>query len=263
MKLRKYIPTILSIIGVGGVIATSALTAKATLKSKDIFEKEDLTKFEKAKNASRNYIPAVCIGLGTATCIITANILNIKNQAAIISASGFIADSFTTYKSKVKELYGEEAHQNIVNAIMVEKAEDKKIYYADICGNGCLEFGNKEEKHVFYLTCADIFFESTVTKVIQAEYHLNRNYMLRGFAPLAELYEFLGLNPNDIPDIGWNMELQDRAENLGWASEDGLYWIDFDHHIAKDLDLPEWIDKNREVYVIDTPFYPEPHYDEY
>jgi hypothetical protein len=30
-----------------------------------------------------------------------------------------------------------------------------------------------------------------------AEYHLNRNYILRGEAVINELYEFLGLEPTD------------------------------------------------------------------
>ena len=263
MKIKKYIPTALSVLGACGVIATAVLTARATNKSKDILEKEDLSKFQKAKSASRNYIPAACVGLGTVTCIVTSNILSLKYQAAIISASSFVVDSFNDYKHKVKEIYGEEAHQNIVNAIMVEKAENKDLHYCDICGYGSLDFGTDEPKHIFYLACSDVFFESTITQVIQAEYHLNRNYMLRGYAPLVELHDFLGIHTEDVPEVGWNMALQEKTMHYYWDTEDGIYWIDFNHYVAKDMDIPDWIDKDREIYVIDTPYYPEVHYDEY
>lgn len=263
MKIKKYIPTALSVLGACGVIATAILTAKATNKSKDILEKENLTTFEKAKHSSRNYIPAACIGLGTVTCIIVSNIMSMKYQAAIIGASNLITESFNEYKSKVKELYGEEAHRNVVNAIMVEKAEDVDLYCMNFMDTSSLDFGAKEARHTFYLECSDVFFESTISQVLQAEYHLNRNFMYSGYASLGELHDFLGINKDNIPDVGWNMELMDKSNRYYWTSEDGIFWIDFNNYIAKDLPIPEWIDKNQEIYVIGTVFHPELHYDEY
>ena len=38
---------------------------------------------------------------------------------------------------------------------------------------------------------------ASLEQVLMAEYHLNRNYILRGEAVINELYEFLGLEPTD------------------------------------------------------------------
>ena len=50
-----------------------------------------------------------------------------------------------------------------------------------------------------------------------AEYHTNRNFVLRGYSPLNEFYEFLGL-----PQTA-------DGEKLGWTCTDGECWIDFEH----------------------------------
>ena len=74
-----------------------------------------------------------------------------------------------------------------------------------------------------------------------AEYHLNRNYILRGYAYLNEFYVFLGIEETDYGSV------------LGWApNDDGMYWIDFNH--SKTV-----LDDGLEVYIIEMPF--EPVYD--
>lgn len=65
-------------------------------------------------------------------------------------------------------------------------------------------------------------FERTMTQVIQAEYHFNRNFALRGEACLNEFYDFLGLPHIDGGDaIGWDIAFGDEFY--------GYQWIDFEH----------------------------------
>ena len=81
-------------------------------------------------------------------------------------------------------------------------------------------------------------FESTIEKVIQAEYHLNRNFMFAGVIPLNDFYEFLGLEKTELGDA------------VGWSSCNGdIYWIDFNHHRLT-------LDDGMEIYVIDMVFEP-------
>ena len=93
---------------------------------------------------------------------------------------------------------------------------------------------------LFYDTISEIYFESTYEEVLQALYHLNRNFVLRGESPCNEYYEFLGIECSNM---------------LGWNSWSGYCFIDFD--ISK-------VEKDGKVYFrIDPVFWPEPDYDKY
>lgn len=108
---------------------------------------------------------------------------------------------------------------------------------------------NDEPTYIFYLTSSDTFFESRLSKVLEAEYHLNRNFGLGGDVSLNNLHEFLGIKTRD--------ELKD----LGWWLNDDMIWIDFNHYKAENLDIPEWVSSDKTILVIEPII--EPHtYDE-
>lgn len=89
---KRNASTILTCAGGAGVVATSVMAVKATPKVLRILdqakeEKNDkLTKFEIVKMAGPVYIPTFLVGAGTLACIFGANILNKRQQAALISA---------------------------------------------------------------------------------------------------------------------------------------------------------------------------------
>lgn len=225
-------------------MGTAIMAAKATPKALRVLEEakeekgEDLTVVEKVVVAGPKFVPAIIVGAATVTCIFGANVLNKRKQAALISAYALIDKSYNEYKDKLKELYGEETHQNIVDSIAIEKAKDTHINASSICTmcDTSLE-DNYSEPVLFYDTYGSRYFEATIEQVIQAEYHLNRNFVLRGYAPLNELYDFLGLEPTDY------------GNTVGWSVEDELYWIDFNHRKVL-------LDETLECYIIETPWGP-------
>lgn len=246
--VKRNAPTILTVFGGAGVVVTSVLAVKATPKAMALIKQEkevkgeELTKMEIVKTAGPAYIPAVISGVGTLACIFGANALNKRQQAALMSAYTLVDNSFKEYKNKLKELYGEETHNNIVDAIAVEKAQDMRIRTENLCTECDLSLEDSgSEPRLFYDYHSGRKFESTIERVMDAEYHLNRNYILRGYAYLNEFYEFLGIEQTDYGSV------------LGWApNDDGMYWIDFNHHKTV-------LDDGLEVYIIEMPF--EPTYD--
>lgn len=250
--IRRNGSTILTVLGGVGVVATALSTAKATTKAIDILELErqekgeELTTSEKIKKVGPAYIPAVITGVATVACIFGANVLNQKHQAALMSAYALLDSSYKDYKRKLVELYGKETHQSVVDAIAVEKAEDIRITSESLCNICDLSTeDNLGEPVLFYDEYSNRYFESTIEQVITAEYHLNRNYILRGYSVLNELYEFLGL------------ETTDYGAEVGWAPlDDGMYWIDFNHRKVL-------IDDDLECYILEMPFAPRLNYDEY
>ena len=244
---RRASPTILTCIGAAGVIATAVISAKATpkalilLKQAEQDKEEKLTKLEQIKTAAPVYIPAAMIGLSTIICIFSANALNRKQQAAITSAYALASNTYKKYQGKVKELLGMESHQKVLDSIAAEKCTDTHITAETVMTNTTLDFGITEEPEIirtFFDTFSNRYFESTISKVIEAEYHLNRNFMLAGVIALNDFYDFLGLEKTEYGDM------------LGWSQCSGdIYWIDFNHH---KVDIEDGI----EVFVIDMPYEP-------
>ena len=127
----------------------------------------------------------------------------------------------------------------------MEKAKEVGVY-AENCGtNTCLtDEESCGDPVLFYDAWSERYFESTIEQVITAEYHINRNFVLRGYTVLNELYDFLGLEPTDY------------GSKLGWAVEDDILWLDFNHR--KTL-----LDDGLEVYIIETPWPPSADFLEY
>ncbi len=249
---KRNSSTILTVLGCAGVVATAVLSARAAPKAKrllanaELEKGEELTVLEKTETVALTYLPAILTGSATIFCICGAQILNQHQQASMASAYALLDQSYKDYRRKLKQLYGEEADQRIIEAIAVEKAEKVHIN-ADYMFSDCdLSLDESTGKTtLFYEEYSKRFFSATVEQVQNAEYHLNRNYALGGSVILNDLYSFLGLAPTDFGEI------------LGWApTDEGEYWIEFNHRKAKLKD-------GTEFYIIEMPFKPRVNYDDY
>lgn len=216
--LKRNAPMILTCVGGVGVVATAVMAVKATPKALERIEHaeaekgDSLTKLEVVNVAGPAYIPTILTGTATIACIFGANILNKRQQASLMSAYALLNNSYKEYVKKVGELYGDEANANV-------RAEIAKDHYVDDYGDET-EYGENEQ--LFYDWFSDQYFVSTMEKVIQAEYNINKKISLWSGAHLNEFYEML-----DIPPI-------DGGESLGWStgqlmSETWSDWLDFEH----------------------------------
>lgn len=229
MKLvQKNSSTILTCIGAAGVIATAVLTGRATIKAVRIVdESETHSKKEIVKTVWKEYIPAAGIGIATIACIFGANTLNKRQQAALMSAYALLDQTYKEYKSKVKDVLGEEAEQKVEDAIAEEKVPD-------ICPS--------DGKLLFYEPNYGQGFERTMLEVQDAEYRLNQKFAVEGEASLNDFFELLGLNKTDTGDmIGWSQE-------MAWDNYN-YQWIEFEHE-------PKKTEDGREYYQINMPFPP-------
>ena len=256
MKGRR-LSMLLSIMASAGVVGTAIMTAKATPVAMERIRKESrrnhdgdsnaYTKKEAVAAAWKCYIPAAAIGSATIFCIIGANVLSVRQQASLASAYILLQNSYDDYRKTVKEMYGEETHNAIVNSIMAEESKDVHITAPGFVYNSSLDFGTGMEPEItrtFYDSFSKRYFESTIEKVIQAEYHLNRTFMLSGHIMLNDYYEFLGL------------EKTDAGETLGWGiGDDEVYWIDFNHRRMT-------LDDGMEIFIIDMLFEPYPNWED-
>ena len=235
--LKKASPTILTCIGAVGVVATAVLAVKATPKALEMVRADSrknhdgdphaATKVEAVKSCWKCYIPAAVTGAATIACIFGANTLNRRQQASLASAYALVNRSFMEYKNKVKELYGQETHDRIMDSLMVEKTEAPSIS-GSLTGRR-FDFGETDDqKHLFYDAFSKRYFEATFSDVLLAELHVNRNFAINGGEiGVSEFYKFLGLDtPEDIAD-------------LSWFVSDYYYFIDFSHSKHRIDDGPD------------------------
>lgn len=243
MKLRQKIhlktklffaknsPTILTCIGAAGMISTVIFAVKATPKAIELLEEEkkaqgeELTKVDIVLTAGPAYIPTIALGTATLACFFGANVLSQKQTRSLTAAYALLERTYNDYRNKLIELHGEEMDKEIRDAIVRDHAnyhvidcdipENKLIWYDDISGNSVSRYERE---------------------IIDAEYHLNRNFTMRGYATLNEFYEFLG------------MPLTEYGERMVWSMEEGYSWIDFEHRlINRD-------DGGTPIYSIDSAF---------
>ena len=138
---KRNSSTILTVLGCAGVVATAVLSAKAAPKAKrllanaELEKGEELTVLEKTETVALTYLPVILTGSATIFCICGAQILNQHQQASMASAYALLDQSYKDYRRKLKELYGEEADQRIIEAIAVEKAEKVHIQASYLCSD--------------------------------------------------------------------------------------------------------------------------------
>lgn len=235
--LTRNAPTILTYVGAAGVVATSILAIKATPKALRLLEEakeekgEELTKLESIKTVAPTYIPTIVMGASTIACIFGVNVLNKRQQAALISAYTMLNTRFKDYEDKVKEVYGEEGEANVKNELVKDSYKDSNISV-------------EEDEELFYDLFSERYFKSTIQHVKDAEYNFNRNLALRGFADLNELYDFYC-----IPEVSYGFSM---GWNLAAEGDYGYRWVDLHHSKIT-------MDDGQECWVISMPF--EPHID--
>ena len=230
-----------------GVVATAVLAAKAAVKAERVRaeaetkENRIFKKPEIVRTVAPVYIPTVVTGALTIACVFGASYLNKKQQIALTSVLTMTRDQFKQYRRKVKDIYGEAAHQRIMDELSVEKAMDAKIEAPGLASNSCLDFHEEEERHIFQECYSGRHFESTFSRVLQAEYHLNRNFALGGIVSLNDFFTFLGLEETEEGDV------------VGLSTACGYGWIDFDHRRIT-------LDDGTPCFVIAVEFEPEEGY---
>lgn len=236
--VKKNASTILTCIGAGGMIGTVVLAVKATPKAMRLCtdakveqRRTQLTRMEIVKAAAPAYIPTAIVGVSTLACFFGANALNYRQQAALMSAYAALDSTFQSYRGKVRDIFGEGADDMVMDAVRKEQEADED------------DTPPWDEVQTFYIEGYGKFFERTMQEVMEAEYKINRNFILRGYAPFNEFLLLLGLEgvPNG-DDIGWDQYIGEV--------DYGYRWIDFSHrHYISDEGLL--------VCSIDMPF--EPH----
>lgn len=220
-SLARHSPEILTGIGVAGMITTTVLAVNATPKALKIIEEErvnreidrengvdeqfapvEITKMDTVKLCWKCYIPAAVTGTVSIACLIGANSVNARRNAALATAYKLSETAFSDYREKVIETIGEKKEKNVREKVAEKQLAENPVSKNEVVVTG---FGDS----LCYDPMSGRYFYSSIEKIRNAENKLNKSMIhdICGYASLNDLYDELGLSHIDVGDtIGWNTD---------------------------------------------------------
>lgn len=204
--LTKHSPEILTGIGVTGMIASTVMAVKATPKAMILLEEakkekgEDLKPVEVVKAAWKPYIPAVIMGVASATCIIGASAVNAKRNAALAAAYTISERTLTRYRDKVIETIGEKKEKEIQDKIAQDNVKENPVASTQVIITG-------KGKSLLRDMLSGRYFYSDIDSIKKTVNELNRQMTYQNYISLNEFYYAIGLEGIKTgDDLGWNLD---------------------------------------------------------
>ena len=239
--VQKHSPEILAGVGVVGVVASTVMACKATMKLNDILEEsketrdkirevesnpryeeqyshEDAKKdlvinyTQTAMKVAKLYAPAVILGSASLGCLLASNDILRKRNAALSAAYMTVDKSFKEYRQRVVDRFGEEVEKEIRYNIKAEEITSTVV--AEDGSETTITETVKTMDPNLYSDYAKFFDEASPYWQKDPEYNFmflksqqqyaNDLLKARGRLFLNEVYEMLGIEKTKAGQIvGW------------------------------------------------------------
>lgn len=196
--------TILSGIAAAGVVTTSVLAVKGTVKAvnavrdeyPDEYKNGTLEPKQIVELVWKDYIPAVTFGVATIGAIILADRIGSRRAAALAAAYTITDNAFQQYRDKVISKFGKN-QEEVVRAEVAKDRIDKSTEIVIASGGD--------------VVCFDSFtgrtFMSNVETLRRVENQINHMIVNDLYASLSDYYNLLGIRPTSYSDeVGWNTD---------------------------------------------------------
>jgi len=237
LKTQKHSPTLLFGAGVVGVVATTVLACRATLKLQAVLEEaqSDLEQIkevesDKYSEADRTqdrtvvqirtaltitklYGPAVAMGIVSIGCLGGSHHILTKRNAGLMAAYASIEKAFSEYRQRVLDEVGEDKELEFrygTEVVAEEGAKGKTVkrvspgtpsMYARFFDECSRSWSRQAEYNLLFLRCQ--------------QNYANDLLLSRGHVFLNEIYDMLGIDRSKAGAV------------VGWVVSDGDNFIDF------------------------------------
>ena len=204
VEFDKHSPEILTGLGVTGMFASVIFSIQATPKAmksieekKKELKKEKLSVGETIEACWKHYVPTA-ITLATSTaCVLGANSVNTRRNAALAAAYSLSETALTEYQDKVKEVLGE----NKENDIRADIARDK-VNADPPSANAQLVIKGKGNT-LFLEPISGRYFYSEPEIVRQAGLELGHMMLNETYISVNDVFSMLGLPRMQFTSIRW------------------------------------------------------------
>lgn len=241
---KKHSPVIMFGLGVAGMVGTTVLACRATLRVDEILQeaeskrtlidqlaKDDdrysekdrnrdlgLVKITTVRRITQLYLPAAALGIVSCASLTGSHVVLSRRNTAVMAAYAALDKGFKEYRERVREELGEENELAIRNNVTTQIVE-----VVDNEGKKKKEAGPVAGMPSIY---ARFFDEYSTSWQPQPEYNLafltsqqryaNDRLLARGHIFLNEIYDSLGIPRTKAGAV------------VGWiVSEDGDNFVDF------------------------------------
>lgn len=220
--MMKRSPEILTGLGIAFGISTTITAIKATPKALMVIEErkldldtDKLGVVETVKVVWPYYVLPTVTGAMSIFCLIGANSVNAKRNAALATAYTLSEAALTEYKDKVVQTIGEKKEKTVRDAIAKDKVEKNPVSEKQVImiGNGtslCLD------------PLSGRYFETDINVLKKEINELNETLLFDSYVSLNDFYEKIGLESTKMGDI------------LGWNISQGLIEMDYSTQTTDD-----------------------------
>jgi hypothetical protein len=227
--LARNSPTILTGVSVAGLFTTVGLAIGATPKALAILEEPDnyhrkgydkydaklVDKLKIIKLTWRCYVPTALMGGFTIACIIGANSINVRRNAALASIYSLTEAALKEYQTKVIEIIGEAKAKKIKDNIDEDTIRKNPVNDREVIITGRGDM-------LCYETISGRYFKGDIENIRRVQNEINKDLLNDMFISMNDVYEQLGLSYTKIGD------------DLGWDVNNGLIEFRFSSQLSED-----------------------------
>lgn len=214
VALKKHSPEILTGLGIAGMISTTVMAVRATPKAILILNEEECRRSklegpqdshirfrDKVQLTWRCYVPATITGTASIACLVFANSVNARRNAALATAYSISESVLREYQEKVIETIGEKKEQGVRDAIAKDHIDRNPVVSNEVI------ITNKGET-LCYDMLSGRYFKTDIDKLRRVENDLYRKMLDEQYVSLNDFYYEIGmdvLHPMG-DDLGWNLD---------------------------------------------------------
>lgn len=251
--LKKHAPTILTAVGIGGSISSVIFAIKATPTAMKLIEerkqreqKEKLTALETVDTCWKIYIPMGATLATAIGCMVGANCLSLRRQAALLGLYSAQGELLKNYKEKVVEALGQDEEKAIAKGAATETADQKVVKALP---------APKDGEELYFDTMTGQFFVSSPEKFEIAKLSFENSLfgMIDSFTDGGTINDWLEIVGENTISDGYMLacpspDLFDPIVTPGKVKGQLCYNVQYDPKtFMNEKEAKEWLERNKKV----------------
>lgn len=241
----KNSPVILTALAVGGFVSTVVLAVKATPEAHRKLVLEDSYRSEAENSDSKyqykdifndpvgiikltwkEYIPTAVVGSLSIACIIGAQSINHRRQAALATAYTLVENGYREYREKVTQHIGESKEQKVRDEIVKDKLEADPVKSKEVIITSGGDI-------LCYDTLSGRYFNSSVQAIEKAQNEINLKCINEMYASHNDFYRLVGLPLVALgEELGWRTDHKMELEFTSDLASDGRPCLAINYQVA-------------------------------
>lgn len=205
-SIVKHSPEILTGMGISCMVTSTIFAVAGTPKALQLLEKakkerneDKLKPLDVVKTSWKCYVPSIAFGLTGIGCLIAANSVHLRRNAALTMAYTLSESALHEYRNKVVETIGEKKEEEVRDAIAKDKIANNPVSNSEV-------FIVKQGDTLFFDTLSKRYFKSDIEEIRKIVNELNRRMLIENYISLNDFYYEIGLSSIPVgDDIGWNV----------------------------------------------------------